>query len=206
MEAISEMIPKQVVGSQTGATSKLKLNSRHDALQHFQATCKRLLDINNWQKLCGGSGAGFTLTNEAGDPLHTADPKIGNLIRIKLPAPANKEGDGFDWVRIEEFEDSRSLLNDSDVFGFRVRPVENPQNKTGNSAHFYTDDATSTFLIVRYSHTVFALERGKNEVANDSDSFLASVRNKLVALFAMIGLSKPQWQKLMDGLLDHPNK
>lgn len=205
MEAISELIPKQVVGSQTGATSKLKLNSRHDALLHFDATCKRLLDINNWQKLCGGSGAEFTLTNKDGEPLRKTNPRVGNLIRIKLPAPANKEGDGFDWVRIEEFENSRSLLNDSDVFGFRVRPVENPKNKTGNSAHFYTDNATSTFLIIRYSHTVFALERGKNEVPNDSSSFITNIRNKLVALLAMIGLSKPQWQKLMDGLLDPAN-
>jgi hypothetical protein len=205
MEAITEIIPKQIIGTQTGATSKLKMDTRHAALLLFQAACKRLLDINNWQKLCGGTGAEFTLTDKNGEPLHGANPEIGNLIRIKLPAPSNKEGDGFDWVRIEEFEDERTLVSDSEVFGFRVRPVENPKNKTGNSAHFYTADATSTFLIIRYSHTVYALERGKNEVPNDSDSWTTKIRNKLVAIAAMMGFSKPQWQKLVDGLLVPPH-
>jgi hypothetical protein len=205
MEAISDIIPKQYIGSQTGATAKLKTDKRHDALLLFQAASARLLDINNWQKLCGGWGAEFTLTDKNGKPVYGQSPKIGNLIRIKLPAPSNKEGDGFDWVRIEDFEDSRSLLSDSEVFGFRVRPVENPSNRTGNTAHFYTSDATSTFLIIRYSHTVFALERGKNEVPNDADSWAVKIRNKLIAISAMIGLSKPQWQKLMDGLLVPPS-
>jgi hypothetical protein len=205
MEAISDIIPKQYIGSQTGATTKLKTDRRHDALLLFQAASKRLLDINNWQKLCGNSGAEFILTDKNGEPLYNMNPKIGNLIRIKLPAPSNKEGDGFDWVGVEEFEDSKSLLSDSEVFGFRVRPVDNPKNRTGNSAHFYTSDATSTFLIIRYSHTVFALERGKNEVPNDADSWTAKIRNKLVAAAAMIGLAKPQWQKLVDGLLVPPH-
>jgi hypothetical protein len=205
MEAISGMIPKQYIGNQTGATSRLKMDTRHEALLLFQAACKRLLDINNWKKICGNSGAEFALTDKEGEPLYGLNPEIGNLIRIKLPAPPNKEGDGFDWVRIEEFEDSRILLSDSETFGFRVRPVENPKNRTGNSAHFYTSDATSTFLIIRYSHTVFALERGKNEVPNDSDSWITKIRNKVVAIVAMIGFSKPQWQNLVDGLLMPPS-
>jgi hypothetical protein len=206
MEAISEIIPKQYIGAQTGATAKLKANRRHDALILFQDASKRLLDINNWQRLCGNMGAEFTLTDKNGKPLYGEKPEIGNLIRIKLPAPSNKEGDGFDWVKIEDFEDSRSLLSDSEVFGFRVRPVENPMNRAGNPAHFYTGDATSTFLIIRYSHTVFAIERGKNEVPNDADSWVVKLRNKLVAISAMIGLSKPQWQKLCDGLLTPPHQ
>src|SRR3954466_12987694 len=144
MEAILDVIPKQFIGNESGATYKLKMDTRHDALLLFQAACKRLLDINSWQKLCGGSGAEFALTDKHGQLLQSSDPKVGNLIRIKLPAPSNAEGDGYDWVRIEEFVKNKTLVSDSEIFGFRVRPVENPKNKTGNSAHFYTDDATST--------------------------------------------------------------
>ena len=201
MEAISEIIPRQFIGSQTGATSRLEADTRHEALLLFQNASNRLMDINNWQKICGGEGAEFTLTDKQGEKVNNGHPKIGDLIKIKLPGPANKEGEGFDWVRIEEFEDSKSLLSDSEVFGFRVRPVENPKNKTGNGAHFYTTDATSTFLIIRYSHSVFALERGKNETPNDRGSWTTKIRNWVVALAAMIGLSKPQWQRLMSGLL-----
>ncbi len=203
MEEISEIIPKQFVGSQTGATSKLKLDTRHNALLVFREAKERLLKVNGWEKLCGSGSVEFTHTDKNGEPLFNTTPRIGHLIRIKLPAP-NKEGYGYDWVRIEEFEEKKSLVSDSEVYGFRVRPVENPKNKSGDTAHFYTDDATSTFLVIRYSHTVFALERGKNEVPNDSDSWLATIRNKLVAITAMIGLSKPQWKKLVDGILTPP--
>ncbi len=206
MEEIAGIIPKQFIGSQTGATSKLTLNRRHDALIHFQAARERLLDINNWQKLCGPGCAEFALMDLSGNPLPDAKPKIGNLIRIKLPAPPNQEGDGYDWVRIEAFEENKTILSDSEVYGFRVRPIENPKNKTGNSAHFYTSEATSTFLVIRYSHTVYALERGKNEVPNNSNHWLTHLRNKLVAIVAMIGLSKPQWKKLVSGILEPPKE
>lgn len=204
MEEISDIIPKQFTGTETGATSKVKLDNRHQALLRFQAARERLLDINNWQKLCGPGSAEFTLTDNDGNVIQNSKPKVGNLIRIKLPAPPNKEGDGYDWVRIEEFEDNRTLISDSEIVGFRVRPVENPKNKTGNSAHFYTDAATSTFLVIRYSHSVFAIERGKNEIPNDSRLWLTNLRNKLVAFFASIGFSKPQWEKLTDGILNPP--
>lgn len=204
MEEISDIIPKQFIGSQTGATSKIKLDTRHDALLLFKKAREHLLDINSWEKLCGQGSAEFTHTDKNGEPLISTTPKIGDLIRIKLPAPENKEGDGYDWVRIEAFDENKSLVSDSETFGFRVRPIENPKNKAGNIAHFYTDDATSTFLVIRYSHTVFALERGKNEVANDSNSWISNIRNKLVAFTAMIGFSKPQWKKLVDGILVPP--
>jgi hypothetical protein len=131
-------------------------------------------------------------------------PVKGNLIRIKLPAPPNQQGDGFDWVRIEEFENSKDLLKDEELFGFRVRPVENPLSRSGESAHFYTSDATSSFLVMRKSCTISAMEKGRNEVPNASGSFLNKIRNILIAIPAMLGLSKPQWKNLTDGILNPP--
>jgi hypothetical protein len=197
------IVPLQVIGSKTGATAKLKQSSRHDALLLFQAARKRLMDINNWRKWCGNTGAEFQLTNKQGQEKKSL-PEIGDLIRIKLPALPNREGDGFDWVRIEAFEESKTLLEDVEIFGFRVRPVKNPANYTGDSAHFYTSDATSTFLIIRYSHTVYALERGRNEVPNSSGTWLNRFRNILIAVAAMLGFSKSQWQQLLNGLLNPP--
>lgn len=202
MEEISDIIPKQFIGTQTGATSKIKVDTRHEALLVFKAAKERLLDINNWEKICGAGSASFTHTDKNGELLQNAMPKIGHLIRIKLPAPSNPEGDGYDWVRIEAFEENKSLVSDSEIYGFRVRPVESPTNRSQTTAHFYTDDATSTFLVIRYSHTVYALERGKNEVPNDSNSWIANLRNKVIAITAMMGLSKNQWKKLTDGILD----
>lgn len=199
----STILPMQLIGGETGATARLKQNSRHDALLLFQAARKRLLDINNWRKWCGDKGAEFQLTDKNGLP-KSSQPEIGDLIRIKLSGPPNPEGDGFDWVRIETFEDNKTLLQDAEVFGFRVRPSQNPGNKSGPKAHFYTGDATSTFLIIRNSHVVYALERGKNEIPNSSGKWFSKIRNKLIAVAAMIGLSKPQWKRLTKGLLKPP--
>lgn len=205
MNRTKKIIPVQKIGSKTSSTSKLTTSTRHTALVLFTEAKLRLLDINNWYHLCGNKGAEFQLTDEEGNHLQATMPLIGNLIRIKLPAPPNQTGDGFDWVRIEEFVDTRNLLTDEDTLGFRVRPVQNPASRSSEGAHFYTSDATSSFLITRKICTVTVMERGRNEVPNATGNFLNKIRNIAVAVGAMIGLSKPQWKNLTDGILDPPS-
>jgi hypothetical protein len=205
-ESIAALIPEQTTGSHTGVTSKFIAATRHDALGLFEQCKRRLLDINHWKQLCGDNGADFRLTDSEGNLLQNSSPRIGDLIRIELPAPSNNDGDGYDWVRIEAFESYKDLIKDEEVFGFRVRPVKNPNDNTGNSAHFYTNDATSTFLVRRVNYTVYALERGRNETPNSSGSFLNKIRNFMIAFAAMIGLSKPQWKNLVNGILRPPAK
>lgn len=201
MNLLSQIIPKQKKGLQTGATSNVEFDSRHTAVTVFNRAKERLTDINNWYHLCGDKGAEFQLTDAKGNPLFKIKPKVGDLIRIKLPAPPNREGEGYDWVRIEKFEEDKDLMKDEEVFGMRVRPVDNPRNKSSVSGHFYKDDATSTFLVLRKTSVVYAMERGKNEVPNANGSLLNKVRNLLIAIPAMLGLSRPQWKSLTDGLL-----
>lgn len=162
------------------------------------------MNINKWYTYSGSTGAEFTLTDPYGDVVENAAPKVGDLIRIKLPAPSNKQGDGFDWVRIEQFENYQEQLKDEEVFGFRVRPVQNPNTTSPDSAHFYTSAATSTFLIIRKSSTVYVMERGRNENPNLSGNLFNKIRNAVVALAAMLGLAKPQWKNLVKGILKPP--
>jgi hypothetical protein len=204
MNLVKQLVPQQKTGQKTGATSKLKAPTRHAALVLFAESKSRLLDINNWQKLCGNKGAEFQLTDENGIHLNTKKPETGNLIKIKLPAPANQNGDGYDWVRIEKFESAKDLIKDEELFGFRVRPVSNPNNRTSGSAHFYTNEASSTFLIYRISSVVYAMELGRNEKPNPTGSLLNKIRNFAIAIVAMLGLSKPQWKSLTDGILRPP--
>jgi|GEM_PF-241061 len=202
------LVPKQVKGSRTGASSRLIAPSAKSAVKLYSRAKLRLMDINNWYELCGGKGAEFTLTDEKGNPLFSAEPRVGNLIRIKLPAPKNEAGDGYDWVRIEKFESSSestdrkfSEWKREEIFGFRVRPVSNPANNSTESAHFYTSEATSTFLVIRKGLTVYAIERGRNEKPNPAGGFLNKIRNVFIALGAKMGFSVPQWKMLTDGIL-----
>jgi hypothetical protein len=197
----SRILPGQRIGSSTGAKVRLNANSRTEAIRIFQTAKDRLSDINGWRELCGGLSATFTLTDSNGNPVNRK-PEKGDLIRIDLPAPGNEAGDGYDWVRIEEFENRKNELGDEEIFGFRVRPVSNPKDAENESAHFYSNAATSTFLVTRNTNIVVASEKGRNEQVNTGvKGFFNKVRNFIIAITAMLGLAKPQWKSLMRGVL-----
>jgi hypothetical protein len=199
------IIPPQQRGLRTGASTSEEAPTRHDAILLFEEAKRRLLDINNWHSLCGPGSATFQLTDDGGRELRDVKPETGHLIRISLPAPPNAEGDGYDWVRIEEIENKKDMLKDQNIFGFRVRPVNNPLSTRGKTAHFYTSGATSTFLIIRVSSVVKAMEKGRNEVVNAGmPAVVDGVRNFFVALGAWLGFSKSQWGKLVKGIIKGP--
>jgi hypothetical protein len=199
------LIPVQYKGAKTGASTHAETATRHDAILLFDEAKRRLLDVNHWHKLCGPGSATFQLTDAEGNEIRNRAPEVGDLIRIKLPAPPNAEGKGFDWVRVEEFENTKDLLKDQDIFGFRVRPVRDPSNRAEDAAHFYTSSATSTFLIMRVSSIVTALERGRNEVPNNKPlAILNKIRNLVIAVGAWIGISHSQWGKLVKGIIKGP--
>jgi hypothetical protein len=197
------ILPAQKEGSKTGATTKKILKNRETAIHLFRLAKQRLLSINNWDKICGIASASFELTDEKGNMV-VSEPKIGHYIRIKLPAPSNPDGEGYDWVIIEKIVNVKDHMTDQELFGYRVRPAENPTNTDKKTAHFYTNDATSSFLIYRYENIVAALERGRNEKPNtETKGWWNKIRNLMIALPGMLGLSKPQWKSLTDGLLKY---
>lgn len=198
----NRIVPKQKIGSHTGARCTVKTKNSEEAIALFEQAKQRLLNVNAWQKLCGTGSAEFKLTDKKGHLIGYKKPRIGNLIRIKLPAPSNKSGSGYDWVRIEAFKHTKDLVKDEEQYGFRVRPVQNPFKNTNESAHFYTSDASSTFLLKRHGAILSAMEIGRNEIPNSRpSSFLNKVRNVIVAIAAMAGLAHPQWKKLVTGVL-----
>jgi len=204
MTAAEKIIPRQIRGGRTGATYRKEAATRHEAINLYREAKTRLLNIDEWDKLSGKASARFKLCDEKGNPLIKVDPQVGHLIRIALPAPPNAQTSGFDWVRIEEFVNEKNLIKDEEVFGFRVRPVPDPHsNDQKASAHFFTEDATSTFLVVRHTNEVFGLERGRNEKPNTEGVHLfGKIRNAVIALAATLGLSTPQWKSLVTGIIN----
>lgn len=203
-QTAEEVIPRQKEGGRTGASSKKECATRHDAIILFNEARLRLLDVNRWHGLCG-RGAEFQVTAAEGSDLNVKEVREGHLIRISLPAPENKSGEGYDWVRVEEIVQRRNMIKDEEVFGFRVRPVSSPLNTAEEPAHFYDKDATSTFLVSRSTNIVTVMEQGRNEVPNTAPRRLISrLRNLVVALGAMIGFSASQWKCLVNGILHGP--
>lgn len=197
----STLISPQKEGQTTGAFEKTEANDRDEAVHVYQLAKQRMMNINNWKNLAGIGSADFHLADSSGRLLERL-PQTGDLIRIDLPGPRPVSGNGYDWVRIEAIEDSSDAGKDEDFFGFRTRPVQSPFISENTSSHFYTTEATSSFVLHRKKNTVIAMEEGRNEIPNTkAEKLTDKVRNTAVALSAMFGLAAPQWKKLMKGIL-----
>lgn len=104
-------------------------------------------------------------------------------------------------------DEQQDVDKDQEIYSLTIRPTHNPIHPKEESAHFYTDETTGSFIITRFENKVTAAEKGRNEVLNnETDSFITNVRNTLVVFSAMLGFSLFQWQKFVDGLLEGPNE
>jgi hypothetical protein len=197
----TNIVPDQQEGNSSGAIVKVECDSITDAIQLFHTAKVRLLSINKWSTYSGVLSGAFQLTDSTGVELNRT-PRIHDLIRIDLPGPGPRAGDGYDWVAIEAMENKSDRESDEEVFAFRVRPTQSPLSDEKQSDHFYTSAATSSFIIQRKGKAVCASEEGRNEKPNtDTTNVLDNVRNVVVAFSASKGMSYPQWKSLMNGIL-----
>jgi hypothetical protein len=104
-------------------------------------------------------------------------------------------------VQIEEVEIVSS--DDEESYAFRVRPTQNPANKNNDISHFYSEEATSTFIVSRTENVVTAAIFDRNTKPNkDSKLALDKIRDTIVGTAGVVSFSKIQWNKLVDGLLE----
>lgn len=196
-------VPPQQTGAEMNAVEKIQLDSEAEAVHFFKTVKERLLDVNRWKKIAGGAMSDFFLTDGEGNMVQRKATS-GDHIRIDIPGPGTPTGGGYDWVTIEEIKEQ--VLDDVEVFSMTARPSANPLTSSEETAHFLTDEATSTFQVKRIGHTIYAEEHGRNEVPNtDTENTLDNIRNTFVGWGAKVGFSYPQWKALVKGLLNHNN-
>jgi hypothetical protein len=196
--------PSIIPDNNTGATS----DTSHEVVASdaiasqtlFDSAKHKLLDVNNWHKYCGTGSAVFQLTDEKGKNVYRS-AQLGDHFQIDIPGPGTSTGEGNDWVQIEAIEHTSD--NDKEVLAMRVRPTGNPQNTKKDVAHFFTDEASSTFSVTRQGNKIIAAVNGRNERPNTkADKLIDKVRNVIIAAGAIAGLNKPQWKSLVKGLLE----
>ena len=192
-------IPKQEHGSKMDAIAEINLGAEVEAMEFYQVARMRLLEVYNWDKICGYASATFILIDASGQELKRAASE-GDFIKIDIPGPGSTTGDGYDWVRVEQIHEESSEHNQ--MVSMRVRPCPNPMNESEEVAHFFKDEATSTFMVSRIGTEVLAEMHGRNEMANtDSAGVIDRIRNVAVGLGAKIGFSYPQWKVLVESLV-----
>lgn len=196
----NQFIPEQYVGSQTETTEYNIARDEEAAKQLFADARKKLLDINHWNSLCGFLSTAFQLVDCLGNNVER-DPVIGDYIRVAIPGPGISTGGGFDWVRIERLTHIHIDAH-QELFFMQVRPSPYPGTVGADTAHFFKNAATSSFMIVRELKQVTAAIYGRNEIPNtETRNALDNVRNQVVGTSGAIGLSTLQWKSLVSGLL-----
>lgn len=195
-----KIIPPQREGGKKDFEHKVTAMDLDDARKLFVIARNRLLNVNHWHDVAGFS-AKFHLTDQQGNDVErTAED--GDHFRIALPAPGPNEGDGEDWVMIEQIEDKSDSQGPYESIAFRVRPAQNPKKGGENVAHFFSEEATSTFLVERREKEVLAAVYGRNEKPNTkTTNVVDKVRNAIVGVTAIAGLSNIQWKNLIHGLI-----
>lgn len=197
----SEYIPTQKEGQHTDAVAEQVLDDLQTAQYYFEIAKQRLLDVNNWHRISKIKASVFTLINENGEKLNST-AKVGHYFKIDIPGPGSRLGDGFDWVKIEFIQEIKNEGLDKEVLMMKVRPAKNPERHNEEIAHFLKDEATSTFIVAREGNKIAAEVHGRNEIPNIGVTpLIDKVRNSVIGLGAIIGISVLQWKLLTEGIV-----
>lgn len=194
------IIPEQFKGQALEVEASSVSDTETAAQSLYELAKKKLFSVNDWHKVVDGLTARFQIIDQDGNEVSRKVNK-GDYLRINIPGPGNKEGDGYDWVVVEELKEINK--EDFQSAGFRVRPTENPFGKKNETAHFYSNETTSSFVITRENVTVVSWIVDRNMKPNtESGSVVDKVRDVMVGISGIAGFSKVQWQGLADGLLE----
>lgn len=197
-----DIVPEQKTGKEVNTEHVLSLENKESAQQLFRTAMQRLLNVNQWEDLCGIGSANFQLTDPNGHEVERSAQE-GDHFKIDIPGPGSVEGRGYDWVRIEKIEEDNDLQADSESIAVRVRPATNPTTPGNEVAHFFNDEATSSFVVEREGSVVTAGVYGRNEKPNTGiKNLVDKARNAVVGLGAISGISSVQWHKLAKGLIE----
>jgi hypothetical protein len=202
MEHQRDEIPENEGGVQKDLEHSYTAEDQDDADELFLIAKDNLLNVNQWHRKDAIPGAVFELTDHHGHPVKRKAHQ-GDYIRINIPGPGSKAGEGYDWVYVERITYDDYPDENTESIKMQLRPAQAPVNKHGEDiAHFFTSASTSTFIIERKDKILTAHYAGRNEKPNnETGNFVDNARNTLVAIGALLGLSELQWNGLIKGFL-----
>jgi len=191
---VEPVIPANEKGKSVDLHQSITSETSPDADKLYSVACWRLQRPWLWHELSGKLTAEFNVSGLPGR--EQQDPVVvDDYIRINLPAPGN------DWVRVLKIDED--FIKEADKsFSITLIVSEDPEKNAAEVHHFFSEGATSTFIILRKDKIVTASYHGRNETPNTEASNIGEVvRNVVVAIGAIAGLSELQWMALLKGLL-----
>jgi hypothetical protein len=189
------LVPPQRSGKAIDADASAVLSTEKTAVVFYELVKNRMQHVNSWAAMAGKLSAEFQLVNKEGLEVFRKAQE-GDYLRIDIMGPGGTSGNGYDWVKIEQLQD------EPDRFGFRVRPTSHPSALRTVPDHFYDDESTSTFQLIRAGRRVIVSISDRNTKPNSkAGNVVDKVRNQMVAWAARARFSEIQWQALADGLV-----
>lgn len=194
-------VPAQIKGGFHDTECRRDFENEEITTEKFSLLKERFLSINIWREYCGKNSADFKLFDLTGK-LVTRNPRETDLIRIDIPGPANVEA-GYDWAKITRVSDK--YLKDDELENMVIicSPTQNPDNAANNHiAHFYSSNSSSIFMISRGKTYIQVGIYGRNETPNYANAgFLDKVRNAMIAIGGIFGMSKIEWKCTAEGMI-----
>jgi hypothetical protein len=192
-------IPQQYEGKQLDLSAGRDFKDEESSRRFYQLVKRRLLRAFEWYDIAEIPAATFTLSDQHGEEI-LREMQVGDIIRIDIPGPGSPKGDGYDWVKVDKIDEDHE--EHGDLFSITLRPTSNPKESDEETAHFFTNLATSTFLVRRAGTHVEVEYHGRNELINDeSEGITDQLRNAVVGFAAKMGFSFSQWKSLIEGMV-----
>lgn len=165
-----------------------------EAARVFDVLKTKLSDIDEWNARLAVSS--FRIFDENGQPLRTKKLAVGQFLQISLKGTMK-----YDWVRVCDIYDA------AQEFIVTVRPTFDPTGEPGDrnvTSHFFTDESTNNFCLVRRGGSVWFYIVGLHEKMNVSETggALETARNAAVNLGSLLGLQQGEWEKFCHHFLE----
>lgn len=197
---LEAMVPENKDGKAVDIEHSVTEENLQDAITMFRLAYSRVIYPAIWKSLAGVGTASFSIWMADSTEVQR-HLQVDDFLKIDIPGPGPSAGEGYDWVRVEALQEN-ILPHTDESFVMLLRACANPENQEAGTAHFFTEEATSTFILKRVKATVTCSYHGRNEKPNTTDvETVDKIRNKLVATGAVAGLSEVQWTALLTGIL-----
>ena len=199
MKNPESLLPQQEKGIAKHVQHEVSAANEAEAAAIFERAKERLLNVNRWAYTAEGTSAKFLLCDAEGNAIDRPAQQ-GDLVRVDLPAPHRNSGSGFDWVNLETVQEG--VDKEGPWVVLTTRPAADPFVGKEDTAHFFSEGSTGTFIIRQKGSTVEGNHYGRNEQPNTEGSLMDGARAVMVTIGAYLGLSDVQWSNLVKGLLE----
>ncbi|CAN5279725.1 hypothetical protein BH20ACI1_BH20ACI1_10280 [soil metagenome] len=164
------------------------------AVKVFSTLKTKILDISEWN--AHSLMSSYELFDENGRGIDDKKFNVGAFIRISL-----KGSHKYDWIRIIDIYDA------PDEFIITIKPTFDPTAENIDKSvisHFFTDESTNNFCLLKKDEKVVFYVIGLNEKQNtrETESTLETIRNVAVNVAIYLGMQKTEWEKFCHHFLE----